>query len=257
MGQIRVAQKVFPTITVAGASNVPADVFDPASMTIEEGRTKSMVEPWVPIGVTQSQLDNEPNLHILQTLAKLGAKYLAQAEDTLIFQGGGKDVSLPPQVRVINRDSAGQGLLGVADKTVTVNSQPGKPGVYGEETFKAVAEGIALLIRDGQPGPYGLFLHSTPYADTFAPIFSNLVTTYDRLTPLLTGGFYGTGTLPEFHGLLVSLGGEPTTIYVGVDAITGYTQEDEEGIHRFRIFERVQFVARDPQAFVKLVFKDR
>lgn len=259
VGPIRVAQKVFPTTTMAGASNVPADVFDPATMSIEEGQTKPFIEISVDFRLTQSQVDNETTLHTARTLAKLAAKSLALAEDTLIFRGGGKDVPLPRRVKIINRDSAGQGLLGVvaADKTIAVAAQPGKPGVYGEETFKAVAQGIARLIKDGQPGPFALVLESTIYADTYAPLPSTLVTTADRLIPLLPGGFYGTGTLPESTGFLVSLGGEPTTIYVGVDAITGYTQEDEEGGHRFRVFERVQFVARDPQAYIKLEFEKR
>jgi hypothetical protein len=55
--------------------------------------------------------------------------------------------------------------------------------------------------------------------------------------------------------LLVSLGGEPTTIYVAQDAITAYTQEDGEGNYRFRVFERVQFVARDKAAFVNMKFQ--
>src|SRR5262245_20777145 len=105
VGPIRVAQKVFPTTTMAGASNVPADVFDPATMSIEEGKTKPFIEISVDFRLTQSQVDNETTLHTARTLAKLAAKSLALAEDTLTFRGGGKDVPLPRRVKVINRDS--------------------------------------------------------------------------------------------------------------------------------------------------------
>jgi hypothetical protein len=37
VGAIRVRQKVFPTIQLTGVTSVPADVFNPARMSIEEG----------------------------------------------------------------------------------------------------------------------------------------------------------------------------------------------------------------------------
>jgi hypothetical protein len=71
---------------------------------------------------------------------------------------------------------------------------------------------------------------------------------------LVDGRFYGTGTLPQNTGLLVSLGGNPTTIHIAQDAGVVYNWEDPFGNHRFRVFERVQVVAREPEAFVKLQF---
>jgi uncharacterized linocin/CFP29 family protein len=255
VGAIRIAQKVFPSTPMPGAANVPADIFRPQSMSISEGQTKAFIEISIEFQLTQSQVDNEITLHTARTLAKLSAKSIALAEDSLIHQG--EDAKLPPTVKVVNRESANSGLLGAAraNKPIEVKHLPNKPGVYGEDTFRAVTKGMADLGKEGQPGPYALVLESTIYADTYAPLPTTLVTTADRLTPLLPGGFYGTGTLPESTGLLVSLGGEPTSIFVGVDAITAYTQEDLEGRHRFRVFERVQFVARDPRAFIRLEFK--
>ena len=75
-------------------------------------------------------------------------------------------------------------------------------------------QGIAALNRKGQPGPYALILETSVYADAFSPVGDALVTTADRLTPLLAGGFYSSGAMPEHSGLLVSLGGDPTTIYI-------------------------------------------
>jgi uncharacterized linocin/CFP29 family protein len=257
---IRVAQKVFPPTVLAGSANVPADVFHPQTMSIAEGQTKPFIEISVEFSLTQSQVDNETTLHTGQTLAKLAAKALALVEDVLIFQGG--EGKLPHNVKVVSRASAEEGLLGAAraNKAVQVKAQPEKPAVYGEATFRAVTKGMAELTKEGQPGPYALILDSSIYADTYAPMPSSLVTTADRLIPLLPGGFYGTGTLPEGTGLLVSLGGEPVTIYRGLninnfDVPTAYTQEDLEGRQRFRVFERVQFVARDPRALLKLEFK--
>ena len=130
-----------------------------------------------------------------------------------------------------------------------------RPGIYGEATFRAVSEGIARLIKEGQPGPYALILESSIFGDAHAPLPTTLITAGDRIKELVTGGFYGTGTLPANTGLLVSLGGQPTTIYFGPDTTTKYTGLDnQEGNYLFLVFEQVQLVARDPRAFVKLAF---
>jgi hypothetical protein len=90
-------------------------------------------------------------------------------------------------------------------------------------------------------------------------VAGTLTTTADRIRPLVTGGYYGTGSLPTApdpagSGLLVSLGGEPTTIYIAQDAVTAFTQLGGDGLYRFRVFERVQIVNRDPRALVLLAF---
>jgi hypothetical protein len=77
----------------------------------------------------------------------------------------------------------------------------------------------------------------------------------ERINPLVAGGFYGTGSLQTSDGLLVSLGGEPTMIYIGTDTTTEFTQIDRAGRYRFRVFERFQFVARDSAAFVRFDLK--
>jgi uncharacterized linocin/CFP29 family protein len=254
VGRIRVAQKVFPASQNLNGQYVPADVFDPnkVPLSIDEGQTKPFTEISVEFRLTQGQVDNEVTLRTGKTLSRLAAKFDALVEDTLFFQG--KDVKLPDGVKVINKESVGPGLLNVKG-IKSIDVPPLDPGVYGANTFKAVTKGISELNDDAQPGPYALVLESAIYADTYAPVENGLTTTADRLTPLLPGGFYGTGTLPDKRGLLVSLGGGPTSLYVGRDAITAYTQDDADGSSRFRVFERVQLIARDPRAFVRLVFK--
>lgn len=254
VGRIRVAQKVFPGSLTPNASNVSADIFDPETMTIAEGQTKPFIEISIEFSLTQSQVDNEATLRTGRTLARLSAKSIAFGEDVLFLQGA--DGPLPSGVNVVNRQAADDGLLGASAAAINVDPpDTAKQGVYGEATFKAVVRGIAELTKNTQPGPYALLLESSIYADTYAPLPSTLITTADRIIPLVTGGFYGTGALPSKTGLLVSLGGEPTTVYVGADAITGYTQEDRNGNHLFRVFERVQLVARDKRALVRLDFR--
>jgi uncharacterized linocin/CFP29 family protein len=183
----------------------------------------------------------------------LAAKQLALAEDTLFFRG--RDALGGDLLRVVNKSEGGPGLLGIAG----IANRPVGPltkagGTYGTNTFKAVTGAISDLTSKGQPGPYALILATGVYADTFAPVAGTLTTTADLLTPLLTGGFYGTGTIPDGTGLLVSLGGQPTTIFVGQDMITSYTQTNTDGDTVLKLSERIQIIARDKNAIVKLSF---
>lgn len=259
-GADRIWQKVIPASADGNGQYVSDDTL-PAGrpvrfLEIPEGRTKPYVELSVDLALTESQVENEGALHTGRTLARLAAKEIALAEDTLFSQGAEALAEEPP-LRVVNGAGAGDGLLNLdgAD-AVEVRRLEGEEAGYGPNTFKVVVEGISKLTAKGQPGPYALVLATAAYADTFAPVGDTLTTTADRLTPLLTGGFYGTGTLPERTGLLVSLGGQPTTIFVGQDMITGYLQINESGQHVLRVSERICLMARDPTAIVKLTFAD-
>ena len=66
---------------------------------------------------------------------------------------------------------------------------------------------------------------------------------------MVTGGFYMVNGLFDPWGILVSLGGEPTKIILGTDAITAFTHTDGLGDYHFRVFERIQLVVRDGRAF--------
>ena len=257
-GQVRVAQKVFPATTMPAAQSVPADIFDPAAMTIQEGQTKPLVEIWVAYRLTQSQVDNEGTLLTGQKLSRLSAKTLALAEDTILFQG--QAAALPAVVETNTLAAAGNGLVQDAANAIQVDRAGAN---YPGSIFQAVSQGIAQLTALGQPGPYGLILENTVYADAYTPEAQSLVTPADRIKPLVPGGFYPSGALfvpagggapAQRFGLLTSLGGEPVSIYVGQDTITAFTQADPDGVLRYRVLERVQYVARDKTALLRLQF---
>ena len=254
VGRLRVSQKVFPTLQTPNAPNVSADVFNRQTMTIQEGITLPFMEISVEFALTQSQVDNESMLRTGRTLAQFAARSVALAEDLLFFQGA--QAPVPQGVRVTNIASAGPGLLNLPGALQAIAVNPlAQGGGYGESTFAAVSQGIGALTAAGHPGPYALILEATLFADTHAPVPNTLTTTADRINPLVEGRFYSTGTLPANRGLLVSLGGNPTTIYIAQEAITAYTQEDQQGNYRFRVFERVQLVAREGQACLSLQFQ--
>jgi hypothetical protein len=253
VGAIRVAQKVFPTMQRSDTS-VPADIFHPEKMSIDEGITKPFVELAVEFPLTNGQVNEEPSGATAITLSKLAARSLALGEDSLILQG--KDARLPSTVRIESgADSLGKGILGlVSDRTIEVNPpDPGAPTNSGGEILAAIVEGIALLTQDLQAPPFALIEDTNAFAATWGSVI-NGAPAYTVLSPVLTGGIYGTGAMPPNTALLIALGGDPTTIYFSSDPVTEPTQKERSGQYSFRIFERVQYVARDHRAFVKLDF---
>jgi uncharacterized linocin/CFP29 family protein len=255
-GTIRVAQKVFPTIILDNPSSIPDDTFDLETFTIPEGLTKPFVEISVSFSLTPNQIAYESSLHTGLKLAKLRAAALAQAEDLVFFQGDRAEASLPADIKIRNLDSAREGLLGLAANVIDVAllTSPPAGALYGANTLNAVVQGISLLNDHAQPGPFALILDYRVMADAYSVLGGTLTTTADLITPLVTGGIVGTAALGAYQGLLVSLGGEPTTLYVGVDTTAAFTEKNSEDDHFFRVFERVQYDARDPRAFVKLDF---
>jgi uncharacterized linocin/CFP29 family protein len=269
-GTVRVAQKVFPTVILDNPSNIPDDTFDLANETIFEGLTKPLVEISALFRLTPNQVANEASLQTALKLAKLQASDLARIEDLIIFQGTGAfnppNPPLPRFVNVRNQGSAGTGLLGVATTQIPGTFPPNppiavpplappQPGVqYGQNTLAAVVQGIGVLNGQSQPGPFALILDFRIVADAYSVLGGTLTTTADLITPLVTGGFLGTAALPPWTGLLVSLGGEPISIYVGVEATAAFTTKSDIEDYRFRVFERAQFDARDPRALVRLNF---
>jgi uncharacterized linocin/CFP29 family protein len=267
--KVRTGQKVFPTMALDDSpTEIPNDVINFTDLSIREGQTKTFVEIYQEFPLTATQVSKESQLKTGKTLARMAAKALALAEDTVIFQGrAGK---LPANVKADLLASADNGLLGEADPPDADDDDPNKvsipidvwfpknprPGVlYGENTFSAVAKGIAKLTAKAQAPKFALFLPVKVYADTFVPPSdASLVTTAERIKPLVEGGFMETVTLPQDRGLLVALAGDPTTLYVGREATTEEVRK-EGSKHFYRVVERIQFVARDPRAFVLLKFE--
>jgi uncharacterized linocin/CFP29 family protein len=249
-----IASKLLPLSgPMPDATTVPADVIDPAAMTVSEDAVLPVVELSVEFRLTAQQVDAEATLATAQTLVTRAANLIAQAEDLLIFQG--EQGSRSPIFRIVKaRGSAGTGLLDASAETVDVEHSGNGNGSYGEQTVRAVARGYSILQSNGQYGPYALVLRTEEYADTFEPLPNTLIMPADRIRPLMTQGFYGTGTLPEVTGLLLSVGGASMDVLVGVDPITAFSQIDNDGTYRFRVFERFALRVKDPDAIVRLRF---
>jgi uncharacterized linocin/CFP29 family protein len=278
-------------------------------LSVDEGASTAICEYYVAFEMTPQQVDQEEGdfrtlgHSTAVTLATKAANTLSLAEDTIIFQGlngltPGNTNNLPigstlftqSFVLALNGNApVDTGLLNFPVKGVTPGAGPSTPPgtnpipvvtvnplpgdqpyglIYGANTFTAVAEAYSILVANGHSGPYSLVLHTVPYADTYAPV-ADLTVTADRIKPLMTAGFFGTGTLPPntpltptppaapYYGIMVSLGGNTMDLVVGMEPFCTFMQEDPNGNYRFRVLERFALRFKDPTAAVILQFNGK
>jgi uncharacterized linocin/CFP29 family protein len=281
VGKVRVAQKVFPTAHLDNdPTQVPDELINFQNLSIQEGQTKPFVEISAMFSLTSTQVRQEEEQKSCRTLARMAAKALALAEDTYFLQmsadgprdpGAGNPV-LPANTRIENwRLGLDLGLLRSANPPDADNGDPTRVAApldvnrvaenanqarWGNNTFARVAEAITLLVSKSQAPPYALILPTEPYADTFIPPSpASLVTTADRIRPLVEGGFHTSPVLPRFEGMIVALAGDPVTLHLGREVTTEFVVREGNNF-LFRVVERVQYVVRDPRALVLLRFAE-
>jgi len=272
--RILVARRVVPIVPMADALTVPADTViqndGNGLLQVNEAEVRSIIEIWVEFALTKQQVEGEANLSTAVTLATRAANLLAQGEDLLINQGDPvlKNHPIFTTGRIHTRAGPGPAGLTVPDslpdpknQIIPVPFSDPDARKYGENTFTAVSLGYSLLQGRGHYGPYALMLPTEPYADTHAPLKDTLIMPADRISPLVEDRFYGTGTLPGTQpeeakslGVLLSLGGNTLDLVIGRDATVAFVQEDNEGLYRFRVFERFALRDKDPSGRVLLDF---
>jgi uncharacterized linocin/CFP29 family protein len=266
----RVAEKFLPLYGPLPASvlTVPAHAIDPSNpqlLSVAEDAVIPLVELWVEFSLTTPQVHSEAEVSSATFLATRAANFLSQAQDLIIFQGLGAAKTASPLFSdgtvQLRGNPVATGLLErvPADNVIQVErlggGTGGTPISYGVNTSSAVSRAYSLLNAKGFPGPCALTLHADVYADTYVPLDNTLIMPADRITPLVTAGYYGTGTLPFSTGIMVSVGGNTMDLAVGLDATVSFQQVDTQGLHRFRLTERFALRIKDPTALVRLEFE--
>lgn len=292
VGRIRVAQKVFPTTVVNNVLPVAANnlyqstgaqghiLGGAGGAVLHTGvdEFRPFIELSIEFVLTPVQVDGEENMRLARSLARRAASLLASAEDKILFlgntipdltddekQAGKSHVVTDTGVTISNRTHVQKGFVADATNETPVPPSPAPAGVRAAaepaglghlgNILAAVATGISALNSRAQPGPYALFLSPGRYGQTFEPPAGQLLAPGDQINHVVTSGFYMVNGIPDDIGILVSLGGEPTRIVLGLDATTAFTYTDPQGGYHFRTFERIQWVVQDGRAFDKLTFK--
>ena len=307
MKRTRIGARFLPKRNVPPkTTSVPTDSYTTTAgpnpvLTVDEGATTRLNEYYVEFELTPQQVDQEEGdfkqlgHSTAVTLATKAANTLAQAEDLIIFQGVNAinhanpftsslvlNQGSPSDTGLLNQPinpapGAAPALVGpLSPQVIVVQVQPLNPAIpgviYGPNTFEAVSQAYSFLQAAGHYGPYALVLQTTPYADTYAPLPATLTLTADRIKPLVTAGFFGTGTLPPnpvapppppalpvppgppFFGVLVSLGGNTMDLVAGLEPIAAFMQEDTNGNFRFRVLERFALRVKDTTGIIVLQF---
>jgi uncharacterized linocin/CFP29 family protein len=251
-----VAAKFIPLHAPAPAPdalNVQSDKVDPSTLTVNEAEIIPVVELGVEFRLTRQQIGNEADLATGVALATRAANLLAQAEDIVLFQGD--DGFNSPLFKTVKRGGGGAGAGLLKSASQSVSADPIAAGAYGQHTFTAFANAYSKLQSAGHYGPYALALSSEIYVDTYAPLADMLIMPADRIQPLVSLGFYGSGTLPPLSGVLVSVGGNTIDLVMSVDPITEFLQVDPDGMYRFKVYERFVLRVKDNTAIVRFEFK--
>lgn len=234
VGRLRVLQKVFVATPTEGAEVQDPIVANGPPLQMAEGQTMPLVEIFSTFALTQTQVEQEAKLRTACQLARRAARYVAVDEDRLFLVNGGPNNA--------QRRNAGN---------VVPFNMLGQNLAQQATLFDGVVAAIAGLAGADQPGPYALFVGTQAYADAHRPLPNTLITEADRIRPLVESGFHVSSTLGQSDAIVVSLGGETVSMYVGTDATTAFTQWDGNGFAQFRVFERVRLVVREPAAIVR------
>ncbi len=252
----RVARKVFHTEDVSSTNGPPpswvstAQIGNPPGRTdvrfIPEAPAEPFVEIAVPFWLTPAQVDAESTQHTARALARDAARQLATAEDNIIFHG---NFWTPPAGTIVTNGPPARWL---ADPFAAVGIAAA--GGRAQNLLNAVTIASTNMTGAGWPDPYALILGTGLYEDSLSPLLPNSAETpADRLERRLQHHLIS-AALPPRSGLLVSLAGDPTTIYTAHEASTAFTGETGDGAHcRFRVFERFQYATRDVASITFLV----
>jgi uncharacterized linocin/CFP29 family protein len=230
---------------ISGAEVKSAGATATKPMYIPEGDARAFAELSVGFRLTGAQVENESSLHTGKTLARMAAKQLAREEDKLVLMGPGDTDG----VATYRQKTGGE------QSQVKTNVDPAPTN--GETTLaahllKKLMDVIASLTRDGWPEPYSIILGPNLYVGASSQIVTGSTETPEGRLRSRAKHILVSDALQEDSGVVASLAGDPTTLYVAREPATAFVSEtfdDDDGVYyNFRVFERVQWALRDPMS---------
>jgi len=241
----RVAAKILPLVHVPKkVTTVPSDIVivpgppppPPApapdqALSVDESQTTRVNEFWVEFRLTPAQMEDESREEVAMasgqrcstgiSLSIRSANILAQAEDTIVLNGGNGFANSPffKNGQVQARDTAlaqhlDLGLLNIApdgsialpaSQIVQVHPVSQTPLRYSENSLDGVAQAFTTLQEFGFYEHYALVLNTVPYADLHTALPTTLVTPVEPISHIVKAGVYGTATVPPFDGKTLGL----------------------------------------------------
>lgn len=269
MQPMRIAQYIFRTEVQNNDYPIPADIIDFDTGIPTSGNTRPLATILKSFRLRTGNVpEGGASLSaIAKDQVRLAAQTLALVEDMLFFQG--KKASLPSEVTLQGNDidKLDYGLLGIAESRKQIiqvfpKTNGNEYSKYGTETFNAVVKGISLFARNLQGPPYALILEPAIFGDAGNSLSQDaIITPAKAIREIIEnshdkGHFLMSSGMPEKTGLLVSLGGGGTTLYVGTEPVIEPNSYND-GFWFFTARESIQFHNVDPRSLIKLEFKEK
>jgi uncharacterized linocin/CFP29 family protein len=241
-----------------------------SGLGVDETAVTPLAELSVEFTLTSQQVEREAEWMTAGTLATRATNLLSQGKDVALFQGDKgiqNDALFQNGIVRLQSGAAGTGLINVPvdpdnlDKQfIKVHLSRERGQIWGENIFDAVAEAYSKLqsgegLDQAHNGPYACVVRHEAYGDAWGPT-GTLTSPADRINPLVTKGFYGTGNVPELTGFVVSVGGNTMDLVVGTDPITAVQQQAPDGRWVLRVFGRWALRFKDSSAIQILLFED-
>lgn len=249
----RLAHKFVPEFTLGEeARNVPAEVYDADTDTVDDVNTIPLVEVWAPVNLTRLQAE-DADLSAALMLLRRAANRLARAHDAIVFTGqpaaGQPPDTAPPNVEV----AGGRENDGISGAVNNVDVGPVPPGSFGEELVRRVAQALVQLENAGYIGSYVLVLGQQLFTDANTPSRGSLAMPRDRIEALLGGGpVHRSTVLEDDRGLLLSLGGEPMDRAVAVAPRFEFLRIGNNEVRECRVFERFALRLKEEESVITL-----
>jgi Encapsulating protein for peroxidase len=251
--RVRLARKLFPTEDLGAATGgVPswvstaAVVTAPPPLSIPAGNAEPFVEISMPFDLTTAQAEAENTLHTARALARLAAKWVAMAEDLVVFRARTLGAPGLTAITVV----PGSGIWQRGNRRVLPRG-----GARAQRLLGAIDGGLAQLGASGWPAPYALVLGANLYRAYFSQLNPPTPETPERQLGDRLSNVAVTGAVRRGQGVLVSLAGDPITIYAAHEASASFIGETSSArgpVYNFKVSERFQFVIRDASAIVSL-----
>ncbi len=199
----------------------------------------------------------DPELAAATTMFTRAAKIIARVEDSLIFNGkmGTDGIVGTSDLQSVFEVGGADDYRGLVDYGREQAGAP-VPITYanqsdaGPAVFTAVVEAIGRLERRGHYKSYACVLATDLFTAINRPIPNSMVLPADSMPALLDGPLLRASSLQDGQGLVISLQGNPAEIVVASDISVRYLQGTLDGMHAFRVAERLVLRVKEPSAIV-------
>jgi len=246
----RVSHKFIDTQKVSESSRtVPANQFDAANGTVDDGVQLPVVELLVEFDLTKLQAE-DPHLDSALTIVRRAAIELARGHDSVVFTG---DVPIGCRCKargLPNEDVPG--LIGAA-KGKALNVKKDKTS-YADSMITEVSAARARLDAAGFSGGYVMVMGTTFFAEAHKSIPGSPERPIKVIEGLIEGAVHSSNVIPADEALLISATADATDRAVASEPAVDYGSVTigANEVRKCRVFERFTPRIKDPRCAVRL-----